>query len=560
MWKVLRNSVVAAVLVAGVLKLLLWYEVQQGAARLAAQFAPVAQVQYSSVGAGLDGIVQLDAVGVGFGKPRAADVWHAARVEIESPGPLWLARRLLLGDDSLPEHLVITIKGLQAPASALGAEASWISPISLVPFETSGCGIVSRFSVADYQRMGLNPGIQQQRIEYRYDPAGATLAFTADLSSPPFSAVSVHGDLQKFQPRKVIGSGWRELRVSEVGVTYADSGYLAKRNRFCAQQANITPQQFADQHVAAVSALLAQHGVEAGAEVATMYRSLAGEGGKISLLSLPSAGALLGQLLNQTPDVMVRQLNLTARRNDAPPVMVRLAFKAPAPEQEIAPTANTEVAATTSVVGPPQKPATAAASTTVAAAATSPAPAAAVVAATPPASKPVPLPPPTTPPPTVAAARPPPATAAAVAVPAQSSPTPAHAPVAATLPPQKATPKAVDPPADSALTSGPPPPAGSTLALVWKPSLERLPSAAPPPRDYDLIEYAALTSHTGRFIRLTTTTGKKVEGHIIGADATNLMLRVQQPGGAAELQIPRNVIVEIQLPHARASASPQGSG
>ena len=115
-------------------------------------------------------------------------------------------------------------------------------------------------------------------------------------------------------------------------------------------------------------------------------------------------------------------------------------------------------------------------------------------------------------------------------------------------------------PAETALASGTPPPPGSTLALVWKPSLERLPTAAPPPRDYDLLEYAALTSHTGRFIRLTTTTGKKVEGHIIGADAANLMLRVQQPGGAAELQIPRAVIVEIQLPHARAAAAPQGSG
>ena len=557
MWKVLRNSVLAAILVAGLLKLLLWYEVQQGAARLSTELAPVAQLQYGSVAAGLDGVVQLDGVSLAFGKNRGADTWHAARIEIESPGPLWLARRLLLGDDALPEHLVVTVKGLQAPASALGSEASWISPISLVPFETTGCGIVSRFSVADYQRMGLNPGIQQQRIEYRYDPATATLAFTTELSSPPFSMVTVRGDLQKFQPRKLSGGGWRELHVGEVGVTYADTGYLAKRNRFCAQQANITPQQFADQHVAAVSALLAQRGIEPGSEVATMYRGLAGEGGKISLLSLPSAGASLGQLLNQTPDVMVRQLNLTARRNDAPPVMVRLAFKTPTPEPETAPAANPEVAATTAAVVPPQKPAAASPPSTPAVA--TPA-ATAAVPSPPPASKPTPSPPPASPAPVVAVAHAPPVAANAVPLPVQPPAPPVVHPAPAAAVPEKATPKAAETPSGSALASGPPPAPGSTLALVWKPSLERLPSAAPPPRDYDVIEYAALASNTGRFIRLTTTTGKKVEGHIIGADAANLLLRIQQPGGAAELQIPRNVIVEIHLPRARTATAAQGSG
>jgi hypothetical protein len=124
-------------------------------------------------------------------------------------------------------------------------------------------------------------------------------------------------------------------------------------------------------------------------------------------------------------------------------------------------------------------------------------------------------------------------------------PTPA-APAAATGP----KPPGADPAGGQA--SGPPPEAGSTLALVWKPGEEdRLQAPPPAPRDYDVIEFSALSSYSGRFVRVLTTTGKKVEGRIIGVDSTSVGLRIQKAGGTAELQIPRSVIFEIRLPHRR---------
>src|SRR5262249_6998741 len=158
--------------------------------------APTAQVQYASVSAGLDGEVVLSTVSVSVARERAREVWKAAQIGIATPGALWLARRLLLADDSLPEHLAITVKGLQGPAAAFGTGAGAVTRLSLVPFETLGCGVVSRFSVADYQRMGLNPGTQQQRVEYRYDEAAATLTLLAEFASPPFSTISLHTELQ----------------------------------------------------------------------------------------------------------------------------------------------------------------------------------------------------------------------------------------------------------------------------------------------------------------------------------------------------------------------------
>jgi hypothetical protein len=542
MWKLLRNLVIIAVLLVAVLKLVLWYEIQQGAARLVARLTPFAQVQYGGVSSGLDGNVDFSAVTITLGKGAARETWHAAQVELTTPGALWLVRRLLSGDENLPERLGITVRGLQAPVAiaAAGGGLSWLSPISLVPFETLGCGVVSRFSIADYQRMGLNPGTQQQHLEYRYDPANAALAFTAELSSLPFSTITARGELQKFDPHAIAAGNWQKLHVGELSLGYADAGYLAKRNRFCAQQAGMSPAQFVDQHLKAVATFLAERGVQPGAATDSIYRSLVSDGGRVSVLSLPPATSSIGQLLGETPDVMTRQLNLTARRNEAPPVMVRLGFVATNDAQSNASTATAEAAAAGSA-------------TTVSAASPTPVSAAtgskarqgpATAAAPPPQTKPATAPATMT----VMAVKPPPAV-----VPARS----ATAPVSATgtpVKPEASVPaasaaKPASPVAGGLGESAPPPPEGSTLALVWKPSVERLPPAAPPKRDYDVIEFSALGSYAGRFVRLLTTTDKKVEGRVIGVDSTAVSVRVKKAGGTAELQIPRSIITEIQLPH-----------
>ena len=556
MWKLLRNLVIVAVLLVAMLKLVLWYETQQGAARLVARLAPYAQVQIGNVSSSLDGSVEMSGVNVTIGKGAARENWRATQVSLTTPGALWLLRRLLFGDESLPEQLGVTLKGLLAPAALLGvgADAAWLSPLSLVPFETLGCGVVSRFSVADYQRMGLNPGAQQQHLEYRYDATGHALTFAAEFASPPFSTVSVRGELQKFDPHGVASGAWQQLHVSEVSVGYLDGGYLVKRNRFCAQQAGISPAQFVDQHLSAVAAFLSDRGVQPGVQVEAIYRSLVTEGGRVSVLSLPAAASSIGQLLGETADVMTRQLNLTARRNDTPPVMVRLAFH---PVSDV-PGAATAAETPASSTGETGKPATAPVVPTAATPPVTPTTAAATAAAPP---KPAPSPTPTT----VKPAIPPSATPVAVAKPPTPAPVPARptgteavSPVAKTPSPTPKTPDAATGPkpqatdAAGAQASGPPPDAGSTLALVWKPGEEvRLQAPPPAPRDYDVIEFSALSGYSGRFVRLLTTTGKKVEGRIIGVDNTSVSLRIQKAGGTAELQVPRTVIFEIRLPHRR---------
>ena len=544
MWKLLRNLLLLAILCAGVLKLVLWYEVQQSAARLVAAWAPVAQVQYDALSVNLNGTVSVGGATITIGKGRPNSIWRAAQLEIETPGPVWLLLQAIGGDDSFPAHLGVSIKGLQPPAGASPLDWPWLSPLSLVPFETFGCGIVSRFSVADYQRMGLNPGAPQQHLDYHYDANAGTLGFSAELSTPPFSTIGLHGELQHFDPRTLSASSWQKLHPAAMTAEYTDSGYLAKRNRFCAQQNGSDAAVFLDQHVNAIKAYLESVGVATTSGVEGIYRELATSGGRMSVQSLPSPGVTFQNLSSNAPDALLRQLNLTTRHNDAPPIMLRLAFKAPSEDEPAnvaaapVPAAAVAAAATTSrnpaaplptAAAPPPSvvkavvPAAATAASGPAIAATAPAPAAKPVSI--PASTSLPKPP---------------APAAATANP-KSAPAPVGAVASA-------------PDAIASLPSTAAPAAGSTLALVWKPTVDRLPESPAPERDYDVIEYAAANSHGNRMVRVLTSGGKRVEGRIVSANDATLVLRVNRPGGSAELQVQRSVILEIQLLRPRSTA------
>jgi hypothetical protein len=550
MWKLLRNLLVVAILLAGVLKLVLWYEVRQNAARLVSAWTPIAQVQYDSLGVNLDGTIGVGGVSVVFGKGPARSSWRASQVDVETSGPFWLLRRMLMGDDSFPAHLGVTVKGLQPPAGASPFDWRWLSPLSLVPFETFGCGVVSRLSIADYQRMGLNPGAAQQHLEYRYDAVANALTFTGELSTPPFSAISLSGELQQFDPRSLSLKGWPKLHVAVLTAEYADGGYLAKRNHFCAQQAGANPATFIDQHIVAIKTYLDGLGVRTTAGVETIYRNLVTSGGRMSVQSLPNPGFTLDALASEAPDALVRQLNLTTRHNDAPPVMLRLAFRTPDATDDATAAAPGAVAPTA-----PAPAMTVVASAQVAPAAppaAAPKPAGAVVAASP--TTPAQSAPIVAKPPAVTA---PPAPARPITTPTAVAGTTAKSNAVAVSPAAVASATPAKSADAAGLPSPPAPPEGSTLALVWKPTVDRLPDAPPPARDYDVIESGAVNNYAGRFVRVLTSGGKKVEGRILGLgpDGTTLALRVNKPGGSAELQVQRSVIVEIQLPHQKPAAA-----
>ena len=100
---------------------------------------------------------------------------------------------------------------------------------------------------------------------------------------------------------------------------------------------------------------------------------------------------------------------------------------------------------------------------------------------------------------------------------------------------------------DSKYASEPPPPPNSTLALAWKPGIERLPPKTPGKREYEVIDYATLGGVIGQRVRLITEGDKRIEGYLISADAGSVRLRVGRADGDAQFEVPKKRIQQIQL-------------
>ncbi|MCB1571952.1 MAG: hypothetical protein KDI72_13170, partial [Xanthomonadales bacterium] len=227
---------------------------------------------------------------------------------------------------------------------------------------------------------------------------------------------------------------------------------------------------------------------------------------------------------------LLRQLNITARLDDAPPIMLRLAFAEPEIPLYVVKSADklASPAVPELALGPGAEVAPAAGAQS--------APAMTPAAAEPvetPAAEPAPQAP-------VEQAR-------ADTVPAL----PAEA--GSELPSDDGSPKPsrVDS-KGQVIASAPPPPPNSTLALVWEPGvIERLPPAEKKQPKYEVIAVAKLDQYLGKRVQLVTVSGKRVEGEIDSVEPGNIVLLVQVGRGSAKLNVPATNIREARLLRSR---------
>ncbi len=547
MWKSLRIGALLALAALGALKLAQYETAQSQVRRLADALAPSLRLGYSNVSGALDGRVVLESprIEILTGPARGA-VLRAQRATIESAGTFWLLKRALSGDTGVPAGLNVRLRGASFSEEAIDHYASegWFGATSLVPFESVGCEPVTTFSSRDYARMGIAPREREDELRYSYDAAGHVLRADVESTAPPFSTISAHLELSAFEPSAWFGDtrAAKAQRIEQFSLTYLDGGYLAKRNRFCAQLTGTDAAGYATRHLAAVKTFLASRGVVPGDEVATLFRKLIEEGGSAEISSLPEASFVPADFAAQTPDDVLRELNVTLRHNTAPPILMRLGF-AEAPAN--APIATESADAIAEIVPPV---------TTVDTEAV----------AIPPEPE-IPLP------------------SVTVAVePAKSEGMPLLSVANAAVVPIETPRLTVTPPADeTALTpepavspwtvvghptvdprdaaeaipaSAPPPPPDSIAALVWRaPTIERLPQKATAPQSYVSVPTATLGAHVGSRVRLVTAGGKLVEGRLQQIDATDVVVLILRDGGSAQMRIPQAGIRDAMV---RRSASP----
>ena len=332
MWKLLRNLLLSAVVLAIALKLALWTAAQQQAQWLAASLARWGTLSWSSASGSFNGEIHLG--GVRF-QPRPGHEiasFSAAELSLRPPGLLWLLRRAITRDDSVPEQLGLRLRDVSLPALerlATRTDPPWFGPLSLVPFETFACGEPARLGPREYQSMRVQPALPQLELDYRLESAGTELRADARIGNAPFAALRLHLELKPFTLRLLDDAAAREaLRIASADVEYQDTGYLDQRNKYCARQTGVDVDTFVERHIAAVQERLKAAHLVPAEGVVEIYRDLQLKGGQIKLLSLPREDIAPAQYDTYDPEEVMRWLNLTARHNNAPPVLFKLFFLA----------------------------------------------------------------------------------------------------------------------------------------------------------------------------------------------------------------------------------------
>src|SRR4051812_24542736 len=352
MWKSLRIGALAALAATGALKLAQHLAAESQAQRIAGALAPSLKLSYADVAGALDGRVILESPRLEvLAGPAKGAVLRATRATIEPPGTFWLLQRIVMADASVPRALDLRLEGTSFSEDAVDryAHEGWFGPTSLVPFESLGCDPVTSFSARDYARMGVTAHAREDQLRYAYDPDAHTLRADLTATAAPFSTVTAHLDVSAFEPGAWLGnaSAAKAERIEQLALTWLDGGYLAKRNRFCAQLTGTDAATYADRHLAAVKSFLQARGIVPGEDVAHLYRKLVAEGGSAEISSLPEAAFVPADFAEYEPEDLLRQLNVTLRRNTAPPILMRLAFAAPVQP------ADADIAAALASITPP---------------------------------------------------------------------------------------------------------------------------------------------------------------------------------------------------------------
>lgn len=522
----LRKILLLAVVVLVVSAIGLELAARSTAAQIARALSPRATLTYASAGVALDGSIRLRSPRLVLHEGLWQGVMLAREADLRGNGRFWLVAQTLSAEAGIPAELSLRVHGLRLePKDSSAFWTGWLGTPDLAMFENMGCGD-DALSDKDRSRMGVEPSERVDRFAYHHDRASGNLSLSMDLSSPQIATWKGYAEFSGFDPARWSNADVQQkLRLLRAGVSYIDPGYFSRRNVFCSQWLGTSFAQFVDSHVQATKAFLDARGIDPSADLVSLYERLVMRGGSLNLASLPDANWVPAEFEAYPRQVLLRQLNITARLDDEPPIMLRLAFSQPESPLRVA------RADASSVVGESVEPAGGIAPGAIAGGplAVEALPVATASERETPASD------------VLGAAATPDAQA-----PAASAPTPAATESALAD---------VRSPAESEgkiIASAPPPPADSTLALVWAPGvIERLPTPQAKARDYEVVALAGIRQHAGRRVQLVTEGGKQVDGIVDSVAGENLVLRVQVRRGSAMLNVPLSNIREVRLLHSR---------
>lgn len=422
---------------------------------------------------------------------RDVPLLSAHRLQLNAVTPL-AALRWLRDPAATPTGIRLSADNADTSTVAALAPLQLLQGSGLVPFETLGCRALADFWPSMERNSRFNPKRNRMTVEWHRDAALGQVSIALRHAHTELGNIDIHAD---FKP----ASRGHAYGITRLQLDQEDLGYLAWRNQTCAEAMDGTVPQWLHTHLNELSSTLAQADIRLSDATLDLYRSYVEQGGKLRVSLLPDADLEWQHWWIYPRTQLFRLLNITARLDDDPPIMVGMEFTE---LQRVPAVVLDELDA---LVGSDSD------------------------------SWPLNLP-------HVVISRVEPQVPTNETAQIPESTEKVAQPHAA--PPASTTAPIRDPDALPASTNAPAP--GSDAALVWNPDkFEPLPkNTAAQPRT--AISLPQLDRHRGVRVRVLTQSGRRIEGRIDGIHEGQLLLRVLRASGHAQLKIPTDSIVQVQ--------------
>ncbi|MFK7956559.1 MAG: hypothetical protein AB8B96_10715 [Lysobacterales bacterium] len=293
----LRNLIIAAVVAVVAGKFYANHKLEEYLEQAAGIVSSAGTLTVADSSAGFDGKLTVNNLSFIPDPGLDAPPVTVREAVVHTPGLLWLVG---FGRSEMPNSMGLTLNGMKMELGDILGQGQR-SSISGITTETLACADITRFETIDLNNMGFADMESNVDARYRLMPPDV-IEIQVVMENSNASEVLMEIQLSAEQLIDIRrGNAPPPSNLKSMSLTFQASEFNRRRNSYCAAQAEISTEEFLENHLAAVRQLTTDDGYEMSDELSYQYRRFAEGEGVWTFLSRPDKPLAMERLANQPP-------------------------------------------------------------------------------------------------------------------------------------------------------------------------------------------------------------------------------------------------------------------
>jgi hypothetical protein len=239
------------------------------------------------------------------------------RLVVRPSSQLWLLRNAFFsGSKFAPDRIGLTLENFRSVGDGETTPGNYTN----LPYDAMGCA-PSLLTPRDLLGMGLD--VPKRNIHLDLDRTSSrSVDLTFTMESPGLGSFSVLANVDVEWPvrMKTLFDELEQAPLRSVTVTARDLGFIAARNRACAERHGMSAAEFQTHHMQEVRSWMGQQAFGYGDAALEQYAHFAAHGGELVIRSVGRREITLGQFLEMDQLQKFRAFDLRVAAADRPAV------------------------------------------------------------------------------------------------------------------------------------------------------------------------------------------------------------------------------------------------